>query len=49
MFFKDLWNEVKRVFRKDDKIRSLYNDISSGRRPVKNPFDKVMQKRRFQD
>lgn len=49
MFFKNLWNEVKRVFGKDDKIRSLYNDISSGSRPVKNPFSNMSSKRSFQD
>jgi hypothetical protein len=46
-FFKSLWNDVKGVFGKWNKVQSLYNDISTNARPVRNPFDNVVKKRVF--
>ena len=35
-FFSTLWNDMKSVFGKEDKVKKMYDDLISGERPAQN-------------
>lgn len=48
-YFQDLWNDVKNVFGKEDKVRKLYQDITGKKRPewLKKKPSKEMKRSEF--